>query len=350
MQWILAGWIAAGCAWGAPPANSEPARYEFRRVLMGVPFTITVYSADEPAANAAAQAAFSRVKQLNALLSDYDPDSELSRLCRDSGPGRPIKVGPELRFLVGRSLELAKQSDGAFDISVGPIVQMWRKARRKKALPDPEALHAALQLVGYQSICLDDSTQTVELFKPGMKLDLGGIAKGYAADEALAVLKRHGITQALVAAAGDIVAGDPPPGRDGWRIGIASLERPDAPPERFVQLRNHAISTSGDAYQYIEINGKRFSHIVDPKTGLGLTRRMSVTVIAPEGVTADSLASTICVLGPEKGMQLVEKTTGVSAIFVEQLDAGEPAHQSNGDKHRLRTLRSRDFNRHEIRE
>jgi thiamine biosynthesis lipoprotein len=310
---------------------------------MGVPFEISLYSHDEPSANAAAQAAFARVKQLNALLSDYDPDSELSRLCRNSGPGRPVAVGPELRHLIGRSLDLSKQSGGAFDISVGPIVEMWRKARRKKTLPDPQALADALRLVGYQSIRVDMSAGTVELLKEGMRLDLGAIAKGYAADEALAVLKQHGMTQALVAAAGDIVVGDPPPGRKGWRIGIASLERPEDPPKRFVSLKNAAVSTSGDAYQFIEMGGKRYSHIVDPKTGLGLTRRMSATVIASEGIASDSLATTACLLGPERGLQLLETIPNAAAIFVEPNDAADSATEVKSEKERLRIFETRNF-------
>lgn len=356
MQWAVAGWLIAGTLLGAPPAESiagRPAasvaeRYEFRRVLMGVPFELTLYSADEASANAAATAAFARIKELNSILSDYDPDSELSRLCRNSGPGKPIPVSPELRRVIERGLELSEASSGAFDVSVGPAVQLWRKGRRTKKLPTPSELSAALALIGHKSIILDGKSGTVELRKTGMKLDFGAIGKGYAADEAIAVLMSHGITRALVAASGDIVAGDPPPGKDGWRIGIASLQRPENPPERFVSLKNAACSTAGDAFQFIELDGKRYSHIVDPRTGMGLTRRSSVTVIAPNGITADGLDTTACLLGPERGMPLVEKSPGSAAIFVELDESPSTTDSKPAEAGRVRILTTRNFAAFEV--
>ena len=299
-----------------PTAASQPGRYEFMQIQMGMPFTITLYSADEALANKAARAAHARVKELNAILSDYDPDSELMRLCRSSGPGKPVKVSPELFFVLQKSLAFSQQSDGAFDVTVGPIVDLWRRARRKRELPDPDQLAAALEKVGHEKIRLNEKDRTVELLVPGMRLDLGGIAKGYAADEALRVLREHGITVALIAAAGDITAGDPPPGRDAWRVGIAPFGEPGGKPARFVNLKNAAISTSGDAFQFVELAGTRYSHIVDPMTGLGLTTRSSATVIAANGITADALASAVSVLGPERGMELIERTKGVEALIV----------------------------------
>src|SRR5262249_25157796 len=155
--------------------------------------------------------------------------------------------------------------------------------------------------------------QTVQLLKPGMRLDLGGIAKGYAADAAQEVLKKHGLTRALVAAGGDIVVSDPPPDTKGWKIGIAPLEDPDAEPKRYLLLSKGAESTSGDAEQFVEIGGKRYSHIVDPRTGLGLIGRMSVTVTARRGLDSDPLTKIAAVLGPEKGLPLIEKCPGASA-------------------------------------
>ncbi len=146
-----------------------------------------------------------------------------------------------------------------------------------------------------------------------MQLDLGGIAKGYAADEALKVLNKHGIQSALVAAGGDIRVGDAPPGSNGWRVAIAPLKPGQEKPSEQLLLKNAAVSTSGDAEQYVEIDGKRYSHIVDPKTGIGLVGRMSVTVVARSGISSDSLTKVVCVLGPEKGMKLLETQEGVSA-------------------------------------
>ena len=226
-------------------------------------------------------------------------------------------------------------SDGAFDVSVGPLVKLWRRARRQKELPDPKLLDEARTLVGWKNIKLRrmgtlarpasegkrtdgqecPSSGTIELLKPGMKLDLGGIAVGYAADEAIKILKQHGITRAMIDGSGDIVVSDPPPGATGWRIGIASLREPDAAPTLFATLANCSISTSGDAYQFVEVGGRRYSHIVDPKTGLGLSERCSVTIIAPDGITADALATAVSVLGPERGLKLIDSRPCVAALF-----------------------------------
>src|SRR5262249_5151459 len=160
---------------------------------------------------------------------------------------------------------------------------------------------------------LDEKHRTAQLLRPGMKLDLGGIAKGYAADEALKVLKRLGVDRALVAAGGDIAVSGPPPGADGWAVAIAPPGDPGPPPEHRVLFRDAAASTSGDAEQFVEIGGTRYSHIVDPRTGLGLTDRLNVTVVASDGTTADSLTKVVSVLGPERGFKIIEATRGASA-------------------------------------
>src|SRR5207253_10014235 len=172
----------------------------------------------------------------------------------------------------------------------------------------------ARRLVGYDKIQLNSPDRTVQLTVEGMLLDLGAIAKGYAAEAALEVLRRYGLTRALVAASGDIAAGDPPPGTRGWKVGIAPLDDPNAEPSRFVLLNHAAVSTSGDTEQYVEIDGKRYSHIVDPHTGIGVTRRSSATVVARDGTTADGLDTAVSVLGPEEGLGLIEATDG-AALF-----------------------------------
>lgn len=281
---------------------------------MGVPFAAVFYAPDEASANKAIDAVWARIEHLNSLMSDYDSTSELMRLCRDSGPDKPIRVSPELFRVLGKSVEVSELSDGAFDVSVGPLVKLWRRARRQKKLPDPMLLEEARALVGWRNIKLRKA-EAVELLKPGMKLDLGGIAVGYAADEAIKVLKQHGIARAMIDGSGDIVVGDPPPNATGWLIGIASLREPDAASTMFASLANCSISTSGDAYQFVELGGRRYSHIVDPKTGLGLTERCSVTVIASDGITADALATAVSVLGSERGLKLVEAQPGTAALF-----------------------------------
>ena len=155
-----------------------------------------------------------------------------------------------------------------------------------------------------------------------MRLDAGGIAKGYAAEEALAKIRELGITRALVRASGDIAAGEAPPGEVGWKIGLAPLD-PDQPPERFILLKNAAVSTSGDSRQHLVVEGKRYSHIIDPHTGYGIQGRSSVSVIAPRGIDADSIASAVSILGPEKGLRLVEDTPGAAALMIVE-ESGSP--------------------------
>jgi thiamine biosynthesis lipoprotein len=306
-----------------PAAGESLERYEFAQIHMGVPFTIRFYAPDQAVATEASRAAFRRIKQLNAMLSDYDPESELMRLSRTAGSGQAVKVSPELLLLLSRSKELWRRSDGAFDVTVGPVVRLWRRARRDGRLPDAAALAEARRAVGSQFLKIDVKGGTVELAQPGMRLDLGAIAKGYAADEALRVLKEHGVSRALVDASGDLAVGDPPPGRQGWRIAVAPLDRKDRGPRPSLVIANGAVATSGDAYQHVEIGGVRYSHIVDPKTGLGLTTSSSVTVIAPDGMTADALASAVSVLGPQRGLALIEETKGAAALVV-QVEDSEP--------------------------
>ena len=290
-------------------------RFAFDRIEMAVPVRIILYAPDEASANLAATGAFERIRQLNGILSDYDAQSELRRLCATAGNGRAVPVSEDLWRVLAAAQAVSEQSQGAFDATVGPIVRLWRRARRQRQMPSSERLQEARQLVGYRLVALEPKTHAVRLGRAGMGLDLGGIAKGYAVDEALKVLRKHGIRRALVDAGGDIRLGDPPPDRKGWRIGVAPLEVA-AKPSRYLSLSGCAIATSGDAWQYVEIRGRRYSHIVDPRTGLGLTDHSSVTVVAPDGTTADALASATSVLGPERGLKLVENTPGVAALIV----------------------------------
>lgn len=323
---LLAGWILTLISLGA---GRDPAlsRFEFAETHMGSVFKVVLYSPDEPTASRASRAAFDRIAALDGILSDYNPDSELMRLCSQAG-GPPVRVSDDLFEVLDRAREASERSGGAFDVTVGPVVRLWRRARRERKLPDPDRLAQARALVDYRLVRLDKQAKTVQLMKRGMKLDLGGIAKGYASGEAIAVLKRLGIERALVAGAGDIVVSAPPPGLDGWTIGIARLDPAAGAPERFLSLKDAAISTAGDAERYVEIGGKRYSHIVDPRTGLGVVDRCSVTVIARDGATADSLDTAAYILGPERGLDLIESVEGASAIIVRATPNGEKTYES----------------------
>ena len=162
---------------------------------------------------------------------------------------------------------------------------------------------------------LDPEHRAIELKKRGMRLDLGGIAKGYIGDQALAALCKQGVTRAMIHAGGDLRLGDPPPGKPGWIIGVAPPP-PDSPPTQYLTLANRGVSTSGDMFQFVDIGGKRYSHVIDPKTGLGLTDRRVTTVVAPNGITSDGLSKVVAVLGPDKSFPLIDATPGVAAMVL----------------------------------
>jgi thiamine biosynthesis lipoprotein len=292
---------------GRAPAGRVPERFAFERAAMGTRFRIVLHAPDARVAQAAASAALDRVAELDALLSDYDEGSELSRLCAASdaaAPTEPVSVSPELFDLLLASQALAAETDGAFDVTVGPLVRLWRRARRRGTLPDEADLAAARERVGYTHVTLDAETRGVRLGLEGMRLDLGGIAKGLAVDEALRVLAGHGLEHALVDGGGDLALGAPPPGSAGWRVELARLGPED--PELLV-LARVAVATSGDLERFLEVDGVRYSHLLDPRTGVPLTERRLVTVVAPTGVRADGLASALSVLGEEAGARLLRE-------------------------------------------
>lgn len=330
-----AGLWLAGLLLGLIGTENQLARYEFAETHMGSEFKIVLYSPDEQAARRASRAAFDRIAALDSAFSDYQPESELMRLCDKAG-GPPVAVSEDLFDILQRAKAMYERSGGGFDVTVGPVVRLWRRARRDRKMPSAENLARARALVSSDLMTLDPMARTVRLARPGMKLDLGGIAKGYASEEAVKVLKRQGLPRALVAGAGDIVVGDPPPGLGGWTIAIAPLDPAvtGAAPERVLQLSNAAISTSGDTERYVEIDGKRYSHIVDPKTGLGVVDRCSVTVVSNDGATSDALDTAVYVLGPARGLPLVESTPGASAFIVRLTDEGRQTYESR----RFRTL------------
>jgi thiamine biosynthesis lipoprotein len=306
--------VACGPCWAAEAGQVDRIRDSQR--LMGVPWTITVYA--EPAVGRRAlAAAFAEVARLERILSDYDPESELSQLSSAAPMAAAVPVGDDLWRVLVRAGEIRDMSGGAFDPTVGPLTSLWRQARRAQVLPLPAKLAAARAAVGADGLRLDADRRTVRLAKPAMRLDLGGIGIGYAADRALEVIRDHGLTAAMIDASGDIVVSGRPPGRPGWRIGIAAVDggAPAAEGEWLI-LENAAVTTSGDAFQAVEIDGTRYSHIVDPRTGLGVPGPAAVTVIAADCTTADAVATAASVLGPAAGPPFVESMPGVAARFI----------------------------------
>lgn len=280
-------------------APAALARQEFVAPHMGTLFRIVLYApeAEAAAARTAVQAAFARVAALNRVFSDYDDSSELSHLCRQP-VGTPVPVSADLFAILTQSQLLSAQTHGAFDVTLSPVTRLWRESRRTRHLPAPEILARARQASGHAHLRLDPATQTATLLRPEMQFDLGGIAKGYAADTALAVLTHAGFPRAMVNASGDLALGEPPPDEPGWTITLAPFGASPTAPLTLVAARV-GISTSGDAGQFAEIGGVRYSHIVDPATGLGLTAPLAVTVIAPRASLSDGLATACSVLSAE---------------------------------------------------
>jgi thiamine biosynthesis lipoprotein len=303
----------AGCS-ARPDDGSAATRWAETRRLMGVPWTITACGIEEAAARTAIDAAFAEVARIERVLSDYDPDSELSRLSARSPMVEAVPVSDDLWAVLVRSAEIRDASAGAFDVSVGPLTTLWRRARRSERLPTREKLDAALAAVGPAAVELDPARRAVRLPLAGTRLDAGGIGMGYAADRALDVLARHGVAAAMIDASGDVVVSGPPPGTAGWRIALHPLGR-GAGGGRTLVLTHAAVTTSGDAAQAVTIDGRRYSHIVDPRSGLGVPGPAAVTVVARDGTTADALATAASVLGPEAGVTMIARFPGVAALF-----------------------------------
>lgn len=293
------------CSLAAAAQVATDTRYEFRKIVMGVEARVVLHAPTETAARHAAIEAFTELERLDAVLSDYRRDSELMRLCARAG-GPPVTVGEDLFAVLTRAIDVSAASGGAFDVSAGPLVRLWRTARADGCPPERAAIDAVLDRVGWESIgCTVDPVRSVRLAKQDMQLDLGGIAKGYAADRALAVLRERGLGRALVELGGDVVVGDPPPGRAFWFIEAGCGEGALPPPR--LAVANAAVATSGDTAQHLLHEGVRYSHVIDPRTGDAKTNRYCSTVIAADGATADALASAARVLGGLEGRALAER-------------------------------------------
>jgi FAD:protein FMN transferase len=326
--WLLATLGIGPASEQSPKTAPGLSRFEFEETHMASAFKIVLYSTDAESARRASRAAYDRIAELDATLSDYNPDSELSRLSQ-TAVGRPVPVSRDLFDVLERSKGMYERSNGVLDVTIAPVGRLWRRARRDRKLPDPERLAEARQLVGSDKMILDPVSRTVELKKPGMKLDVGGIAKGYASQAALDVLKGAGINRALVAGAGDIVAGDSPPNARGWSIAVAPLVPDKTASPLVLLLSNSAVSTSGDSERFVIIDGHRYSHIINPVTGMAVEDRASVTVVARDGATADALETTVYLLGPERGLKLVDETPGAAAIFVRMTADGVKTFESS---------------------
>ena len=297
-------------------------RYESVEPHMGTLVKITVYARDENAARTAFKAGFDRIRDLDDTLSDYRPGSELNDVTA-AAVRRAVTVSRDLFTVLAASQALAAATEGAFDVTQGPVIRLWREARRTKQAPDDAALRAAAERSGFRKLHLDAARRTVLLDDERMALDVGGIAKGYAAGEALDAIGRTGVRSALVAVSGDLAFSDAPPDARGWRISLHDVPGEAAGVPAIAELSNAAVSTAGKDEQHLDAGGRRYSHIIDPRSRMGLTEDLTVTVIARNGLAADGLDTAISVLGVDKGLALIDARADAVALIVRRTPAGD---------------------------
>ena len=276
-------------------SNAQIARFSFSEQKMGSPLNIIFYAPDSLVANKQAKACFQLIDSLNHIFSNYDSSSELTRINKNAGMTKN-RTSPLMWELINLSKEAFIKSNGAYNIAMGPLTQMWRIARRSKIFPTQAQIKSNLLLCNFNKIQINNIDHSIYLSAKGMQLDFGGIGKGYIAQKVVDYLKKEGITESIVDAGGDIVLGDAPPNKKGWIVGVNKPEQAeDLLPEK-LQLHNLSVATSGDVYQFIEHNGKKYSHIIDPATGYGVSSLRNVTVIAKDGALADWLATACSIL------------------------------------------------------
>lgn len=335
---------------------SQTKKQTFSQPKMGSPFNIALYVDDSLKAHHIATEAYKIVDSLNLIYSDYLENSELNQLSTKAGTDVFTKVSPALWDILCKSIKASEISHGAFDITVGRIVKLWRKARKDKILPNKNILKILLQSTGYQNIVLDSSNHSVKFLQENTQLDLGGIAKGYLAQVVVDFCKSKGIKKVLVDAGGDLAMTAPqppegefattnwtnktPPLRAGatdasglglghFRIGITIPNSEELIP-RYLVLQNQGVATSGNMYQFVEIGGKKYSHILNPRTGLGVTHQRNVTVIAPDGATADWLATACSVLSVKKALALIKSLPNCALFMAEMQGEKVKTWQSAG--------------------
>lgn len=331
-SWAAWATIVVTAFAGSRQVLTEPQRLEYAETHMGARVRILLYTTQPQVAKRAVEAAFARIAELDKIFSDYDNGSELMRLVERfaEGPADPVEVSHELYDILTRAESISRSTGGAFDVTAAPLIRQWRRAFREKKMPSAENLAKARERVGFERIRRIEPGRKISL-EPGTRIDLGGIAKGYAAAAALQVLRQKGIDRALVAVAGDIAVGSAPPGQSGWAVEVAGLNpNTDAPLAR-LRLCDATISTSGDAERFVEIEGRRYSHIVDPRTGLGLTRRATVTVINQDGSASDAYATSLYLLGAD-GPELTSRIRNAPPLAVswlEMSDTGHAEHRTN---------------------
>ena len=332
--WLAAAALAASMSSCAPPSKPPPAvaAIEHARVtMMGTEVNVTAVADDADVAKAAIKACLERMRGLERLLSWRLADSDVTH-CNDRAAREPVEVAPETYEVLGHAIKFSQMTHGAFDVTVKPLVQLWKEAGSRQKPPTPEELAQAREAVGYEKIFLLPDLRAVRFHHPDTKIDLGAIAKGYIVDRGLEALRKAGATAGLVVAGGDLATFGRRPGAGIWRVGIQDPRKPEST-ENIVDIINFndmACATSGNYRRYVEIGGKRYSHVVNPRTGLTEDAVPSVTVIAPNATMADALATGLSVLGIEEGLKIIAGRQEVQALFLSIEDGRIKMHESPG--------------------
>ena len=296
--------------------SAQLKRFEFSNNKMGSSFNIIFYHTDSAEAVSLAKECILIVDSLNNIFSDYSSESEISKLTLQVNQ-KDIKVSDELFAMIIRSKDAWKRSGQTFDITIGALTQLWRKAKKENRFPSEAEIKAAKDLTGFKNLTINERSKTIAFQKPGIRFDFGGIVPGYVAQRVMDFLKTKNINIALVDASGDIVMSGAPPGKNGWTIGINLPENENEIWDKKLDLKNFAVSTSGDVYRYTIHNGIKYSHIIDPRTGYGVTSQRNVTVITKYGADADWLATACSILPIKKALSLAKKEH--AAIFIATL-------------------------------
>jgi thiamine biosynthesis lipoprotein len=301
--------VTAG-AQTAPPSpesrasSSDSVRYEASHEAMATIYTVVAYGRDQATLSEAVGQVFEEIDQLDDQMSNYKPESELSAINRDASQ-REVTVSPELFRLIQYSLHSSQESDGDFDITVGPLMKLWGFFRGQGRLPSPAEITNVQKRIGYQHVHLNTSQRTIHFDTSGVELDLGGIAKGYAVDRAADILRADGVTAALISSGNSsIYALGSPPGEHGWKVTVRDPFHEDRPADVF-RLQNFALSTSGNYEKFFRINGKIYCHIMDPHTGWPVQNMLCTVAAVPTGVGTEALTKTFFVGGVEKSRQFL---------------------------------------------
>jgi thiamine biosynthesis lipoprotein len=288
----------AACSSPSPAPNSEFLRRS--QPLLGTFVVINAYGSDHSSLDVAATAAFHEIRRVESLLTIHQTNSELARV-NATAAHAPVRVSEELFFVVETALRIAEQTDGSFDVTIRPVADLWGFIWKEYRLPSAIELTNALRHVGFRHVELDRAQRTIRFRQPGGSIDLGGIGKGYAVDRALEILRQHGVTNALVRAGGDLRVIGAPPGESAWRV---QIEDPAKSGQRTtIMLRDAAVSTSGNYENFFVVDGRRYAHVLNPRTGLPVENVAACSVIAQSCIESDAMATALMVLGPQRTVE-----------------------------------------------